>query len=88
LFTIGAAALWGVVLVATRLRRRKQARRWKANGELSVAELIERAERDYGEREVRWPRADPDRGVLRYARPTEVLPQVSDELPAEVFGGN
>lgn len=59
------------LFIHDRARTRRQRR---AAQPYSVASIAARVERQPAERPVRWPRADPDRGVVRDDRPTTELP--------------
>lgn len=78
-FEVWALGLPTVYLFALfsgkRVRVRREA---QAKSERSVAAIAERIERErhQEQRPARWPRADPDRGVVRDERPTSVLPVV------------
>jgi hypothetical protein len=98
-FLFGVPGLCGLGLVIhSRLRRRRRTRRIRQRAadrrqeRVSVDELRARIERQ--PREIRWPRVDPDRGVVGDDRPTKTLPLIpgkpiraasdpaTDELPA------
>lgn len=70
----GLPLLCGLVLLVR--KRRLQGRATRARHEHSVFAIAARIARERERREppVRWPRVDPDRGVIRDNRPTELLP--------------
>ena len=77
--TLGLPVVYLVGLGVRKRRRRREAAR--VRNKCSVAAISRRIarEREHEEAEqqpARWPRADPDRGVIWDERPTLVLPQV------------
>jgi hypothetical protein len=85
LVMLGPPILYGLLLlVRTAARRRAEHGSRSRPQTVSVADLTARLERERaGEgHELRWPRADPDCGILRDDRPTRELAPLPPSRPA------
>jgi hypothetical protein len=78
LVVTGPPLAYGLFLVLHEAVRKRQRRTRQADRH-TVTTIAARIEREEATRAIRWPRADPDRGVVRDERPTTQLPKL---LPA------
>lgn len=80
-WTLGSPALYLLGLLANRRQqRRREARKPDERSVTAIAARVER-ERKQAVKPVRWPRCDPDRGVVRNERRTAVLPVIGPLFP-------